>query len=127
MVSETRLHDAFGELIYAVALADGMIQPEELGKIKEVLLKHPWGSGIQWSFDYESRKKTDPKEAYEKALDVLKENGPHPEYIFLVDILEQIAAASERVDASERAIIDGFQTSLKEHFLKYLDENNLRI
>ena len=35
MVSRTRLNDAFGELIYAIAIADGIVDPEE----KEVLHK----------------------------------------------------------------------------------------
>ncbi len=125
MVSKTRLNDAFGELIYAVALADGLIQQEELDKISEVLKNHSWGKDIQWSFDYESRKGNDPKDAYEKALDVLKEHGPDPDYAFLIQILEEIAQASDGVDKEEKELIDGFQSSLREHFLKYLDENGL--
>ncbi|MFT4759175.1 MAG: tellurite resistance protein [Paraglaciecola sp.] len=43
MKSRSRLYDAFGALIYTVSLADGMIQPEELDKIHEVLMNDPWG------------------------------------------------------------------------------------
>ena len=125
MISKTRLYDAFGELIYAVALADGLIQQEELDKIDEVLKTHSWGKDVKWSFDYEARNGRDPKDAYEKALDLLKEHGPNPEYYFLIDILEKISGASEGIDQKERTVIDGFHTSLRDHFLEFLDENGL--
>lgn len=125
MVSKTRLYDAFGELIYAVALADGLIQQEELDKIEEVLKNHPWGKDIKWSFDYEARKGNDPKDAYEKALDLLKEHGPDEDYAFLIDIVNQIASASDGIDGKEKAVIEGFQSSLRVHFLEFLDEEGL--
>ena len=125
MPDKSRLYDAFGELIYAVCLADGFIQPEEMDKIKGVLMNHPWGSEIEWSFLYEARKNNSPKEAYNKALEELKEHGPDPEYVFLIEILEQIANASDGIVPEERSIINDFQSSLKEHFIMYLDENDL--
>jgi uncharacterized tellurite resistance protein B-like protein len=125
MISKTRLYDAFGELIYAVALADGLIQQEELDKIDEVLKSHPWGKDVKWSFDYEARKGNNPKDAFNKALDLFKENGPDPDYYNLIDIVEQIAGSSDGVDENEKAVIEGFQTSLKNHFLEFLDENGL--
>lgn len=125
MQSRSRLYDAFGELIYTVSLADGMIQPEELDKIHEVLMNHPWGQEIKWSFDYEARKNSDPQETYDKALQILKDHGPDEEYVFLVDILEQIAEASNGIIPEEREVIEGFQQSLREHFMLYLDDNEL--
>ena len=68
MASETRLSDAYGELLYAIALADGIIQDSEVNIIKEVLKNHRWGQEVLWSFNYETEKKNDPKESYEKAL-----------------------------------------------------------
>ena len=124
-MSPAQLHDAFGELIYAVALADGHIQAEETAKLKELLANHPWGKDIQCSFDYETRKGRDVREAYDKALLVLKDHGPDPEYAFLVEVVNAIAEASGGVDAKEKAMIDGFQESLYQHFLDYMDEHRL--
>ena len=59
MVGKTELYDAFGELIYAVAKADGFIQNEEVGKLQELLASHTWGKEIGWSFNYEREKKQD--------------------------------------------------------------------
>lgn len=125
MSDKSRLYDAFGELIYAVCLADGIIQPEEIEKIKEVLRNHPWGSEIEWSFNYEARKKNNPKETFDKAIEILKNHGPDSEYVFLVEILEQIASASDGIVPEERAVIDGFQQSLRDHFILFLDEYDL--
>ncbi len=127
MVSETRLFDAFGELIYAVAISDGMIQPEEIKTLEELLKGHPWASEIQWSFDYELKNNKSLKDSYEKALETLKENGPFKDYHYLVDIIEKIAASSERVEKNEKTVIDSFQKSLRAHFLEFLDENGLLI
>ncbi len=124
-MSLPHLHDAFGELIYAVALADGHIQAEETAKLKELLANHPWGKDIQWSFDYETRKGRDVRAAYDKALQVLQDHGPDPEYAFLVEVVNAVAEASDGVDAEEKAVIDGFQQSLYQHFLNYMEEHEL--
>ncbi len=125
MVSKTRLIDAFGELIYAVAIADGMIQPEEIKLLEEVLEGHPWASKIKWSFDYELKNQNNLTDTYLKALNTLKENGPFKDYYYLVEIIEKIAKASDGVDKEEKTVIDSFQKSLREHFLEFLDENGL--
>ncbi len=125
MSSEKKLYDAFGELIYAVATADGMIQPNETTKLDELLLSHPRAETIRWSFEYERKKGTEPHVAYHKALQTLKDNGPSREYRILIEVLEGLAAASGRVQREEREIIDGFQMELREHFIRYLDENGL--
>ena len=127
MVSKTRLIDAFGELIYAVAIAVGMIQPEEIKTLEKLLEGHPWASEIQWSFDYELKNKNTLKNTYQKALETLKENGPFEDYHYLVEIIEKIAASSDGVDNNEYNIIDDFQKSLRDHFLAFLDENGLLI
>ena len=84
MVSKTRLYDAFGELIYAVAIADGLIQKEEIDVMEQVLEGHPWAKEIKWSFDYERKKNHALRDTYLKALETLKEHGPDPDYTYLV-------------------------------------------
>jgi len=126
MVSRTRLYDAFGELIYAIAIADGVVNPEELDALKEILKEHPWGEEIQWSFNYEMKKENALKDSYLKALDTLKENGPDPEYLKLVEIVEKVAHAKDGMDSKEGRMISIFQKTLRSHFLKFLDDNQLK-
>ncbi len=125
MVSKARLLDAYGELIYSVAIADGMIQPEEVEKLKSMLKDHPWAKDIQWSFDYEQKHHNAIRDTYLKALGTFKEHGPFEDYYYLVEILEKIAGASGGIQKNEKTVINSFQTSLREHFLNFLDENGL--
>ena len=125
MVSQARLHDAFGEVIYAVAIADGLIQEEELKVIDEKLTQFSWGGDAKWSFNWERKKETQLKDAYLKALETLKENGPTPSYYDLINILEDVAKASNGFERKEGQVISIFNKSLKSHFLEFLDQNGL--
>lgn len=125
MVSQARLHDAFGEIIYAVAIADGLIQEEELKVIDEKLADFSWGEDAKWSFNWERKKETQLKEAYLKALHTLKENGPTPNYYDLINILEEVAKASDGFERKEGQVISIFNKTLKAHFLEFLNENGL--
>ena len=115
--SKEKLYDALGELIYAVAMADGLIQPEETEKLHDLLLAHPWAANIQWSFDYERQKEVSVEEAYQKALETCKAYGPSDEYAFLFEVILAIAKASHGVETNEKEIIERFKRELKEHFL----------
>lgn len=126
MVSKTRLYDAFGELIYSVAIADGMIQKEEVNTLEEILEGHPWAKEIKWSFDYERKKNHTLRDTYLKALDTLKENGPHPEYRYLIEVLEKVAESADGFSKTEGVIISNMQKSLKAHFMEFLEENKLK-
>ena len=121
--SKERLYDALGELIYAVAKADGLVQDEEASRLKEILQQHPWAREVQWSFDYENNRETSLEEAYQKAIDTCKAYGPTEEYEYLFDILYEIARASDGVNVEEAQIIVQFKMELKEHFMDLnLDE-----
>lgn len=121
MTNEERLYDAFGELVYAVCLADGYIQPEETEALERLLSNHDWAKEIKWSFDYEVRagKKT-VDEAYKKALITFEKVGPNPEYAFMLEVLEEVARASHGVDSNESAIISQVSVDLTERFAKDL-------
>jgi len=125
MGSETRLYDAFGEIIYVVAIADGMIQDEEIKVIEEQLSKYSWGENAKWSFNYERKNETQLKEAYLKSLTTLKDYGPHEGYYDLIKILEEVAKADNDFERKEGRVISIFNKSLRAHFLEYLDENGL--
>lgn len=126
MVSKTRLYDAFGELIYTVAIADGIIQDDEVKVIEERLQEFEWGEEVKWSFNYEKKKGSDLKETYLKALETFKEYGPHPDYYNLLELLEDVAKASDGFERKEGRVISIFNKSLRAHFLEYLTENKLK-
>jgi hypothetical protein len=57
MDNKIYLYDAFGELIFLVAMADSLIQPEETAALDKILANHPWTS-----------KNNDPEDIYKKVI-----------------------------------------------------------
>ena len=122
MVSKDKLYEAFGELLYAVAIADGEVQAEELQVLHETLRSHPWAASIEWSFNYEQQKAHTVEHAYRKAIDIFKENGPDAEYPFFAEVLNLVAQAHRgTAEASEQEIINNFTKDLTEQFRKDLE------
>ncbi len=114
--SKIKLYDAMGEMLYAVALADGIVQPDETRKLAEILNAHPWANAIQWSFNYEMDRHPQIEETFRKAMLVFQGYGPSPEYAFLIDALNQLAQASDGVSPEEQRLIDQFHNQLLDHF-----------
>lgn len=114
--TQTQLYDAVGELIYALAKIDGLVEEAEISKLEEVLQNHPWSSEIKWSFDYENRKAGSVEDAFAKALQTCKDFGPSPEYAFVIEILKAVAEASEGSSVQESGLIERFQQELTDHF-----------
>lgn len=116
MIKRERLNDAFGELIYAIAIADGDVQEEEVKALEKLLSQHPWAKEIKWSFNYEKTKMHSVEESYERAINVCKENGPDIEYKYLLDVMTQVAEAFDGIVPQEKRIIDSFKTDLHHRF-----------
>ena len=124
-MKKERLYDAFGELIYVVAVADGAVQQQEKVALREVLEGHPWAKEINWSFDYELRKSSNPDEVYEKAMQTFVDHGPDQEYAQLLDVMERISAAYGDVDIDEKEVILNFQYEFKARLQKDLQKRQL--
>ena len=116
MTKKEQLYDAFGELVYVLAMADGAIQPEEFQQVKHILAQHPQGADIQWSFDYEARQQRPVEEVYQKVIDACQAVGPDPEYPYLIDLLEKVAAVYAGKNQQEDQVISGFTADLLERF-----------
>ncbi len=122
MTDKEKLYELMGELIYAVAKADGVIQEEETDKLKEILADHEWAKDIQWSFDYEVGKGNSVEDIYDKVIYYCKNYGPTPEYLEFISAMKAVAAASDGVDRNESSIINAFSKDLLEKFNKDIDE-----
>lgn len=121
MTKKEQLYDAFGELAYVLAMADGTIQPEERQQLVELLEKHPGGANIQWSFEYEADKQRPVEDVYQKVINACQEIGPDPEYVFLLELLEKVAAIHAGKTAEEDRVITGFTADLLERFRRDLE------
>jgi len=125
MSNKEKLYEVFGEMVYVVAMSDGIIQAEEKNALEKILADHPLAQEIGWSFNYEIDKHNDPEYLYNKVLNYCHQNGPDPEYRFLIEILEAVAKASTETE-NEKKIIDRFTYELTERFKKDIDKLNTR-
>ncbi len=116
MSTKTRLYDAFGEMLYVVAMADGIIQAEEKETLSKLVKLHPYGNEMQWSFDYETAHESNIEDVYQKVLNICQENGPDPEYQMLIEVMEEVAKASSGIDENEQQVIDRFINELTTRF-----------
>ena len=127
MVKRERLYDAFGELIYAIAMADGAIQKEEIVTLEKLVRSHPWAKEIRWSFNYEHHKHHSAEEAFDHAINICKLNGPDPEYKYLLEVMTQVAEAFNGIVPQEQKIIEDFKSDLHQRFEQDLLNHKLVI
>lgn len=120
--SPEKLYEAFGELLYVIAMADGIIDNQEITTLEEVLANNPWAADIKWSFDYERKKQNSPEEAYQKVLDYCQHVGPKAAYKEMLEVMYAIAKASDGVSQEEQNVIDTFTRTLTERFKKDLEK-----
>ncbi|BDS12563.1 TerB family tellurite resistance protein [Aureispira anguillae] len=114
--NQEKLYEAFGELLYVVAMADGLIQESEISALEKVLATHPWAADIKWSFEYERKKQSSVEEVYAKVLDYCTYVGPQAEYQNMLDVMDAMAKASEGIDENEQKVINTFVHTLTERF-----------
>ncbi len=122
MKSRDRLYQTFGELLYVVAMSDGVINTEEIKVLEEILEEHPKGKEIKWSFDYENANKNDIETLYKKVIEVFSDHGPDEEYDFMIFALTKIAKANKGVSEQEKNIINSFSEDLLVRFTKDIEK-----
>lgn len=122
MSAKDRLYDALGEIAYAIAKTDGLIDNDEISKLTDILENHKWASNIKWSFNYEWLRDEDAELIYQKAMIRCKDYGPSEEYIEFIDLMNQIAGASNGVDSNEQKMINSFSIDLIKQFQSDIDK-----
>lgn len=124
MVNKDRLYQTFGELVYVLAMSDGVIQEEEIHVLDDILKAHPNGKDIKWSFDYEVDKENHIETLYQKIIAVFSDHGPDEEYDFMIHVLTKVAEASQGMDEDEEQMISNFTSDLLARFKS--DINDIR-
>jgi tellurite resistance protein len=121
MDKKERLYDAMGELLYVIALADGVIQEEETNELEKIVNLHPKGAAIRWSFNYEKNRNADPEEVYDKVLSACHSYGPSPIYNEFIQAMHQIADAAAGIEEAESEKIQAFSDDLIARFQKDIE------
>lgn len=116
--NNTKLYDAFGELLYILGKSDGEIQEVEKETLQKILENHSWSKEIIWSFNYESKIDHDLEDVYKKVIFACFDIGPNPEYQFMIEVMEALAESNLGVEEVERKIIENFKRDLLTEFGK---------
>jgi uncharacterized tellurite resistance protein B-like protein len=111
-----RLYDVLGEMLYVVAMADGVIQAEERQALKKFLSNHAYKGEIEWSFFYEEKNNHNIDDVYKKVLDCCHSHGPSPIYVEFVEAMKTIANAVDGIDEKEEKFIQSFSADLLARF-----------
>lgn len=105
-----------GSVVYALAKADGCIEPDEANRLRELLTLEPHGDLAWYAFQLHQRYDKSYREAYGYALRRFSNNRhelDESQKARFVRILEQVAAADADVAKRERVLIDQFQNDLR--------------
>lgn len=122
MITEHRLYSTFGELLYLVAMADGVVTNNEIKKLDEILKDHPASESIKWSFNYEMKSNNSIEDLYKKIIETYSDNGPDEAYDFFIKALRQLAQADGNLDSKEEILINQFSSDLIQRFSKDLEQ-----
>ena len=124
MTDKEKIYETLGELLFAVAMADGVIQEEEKEALNNLLANHKWASEIKWSFDYEANKSSSVEEVYEKVISFCHGYGPAPEYLEFIEAMKTIAEAADGLDEREDDIVNSFSRDLISRFQRDIDHKH---
>lgn len=116
MSTEEKLYQAFGELLYIVAKADGVVQHEEKEELDQLVATHPWATQIQEAFNIALQTNSNTENLYQKVLNTCTEIGPHEAYDQMITYMKKIAMASDGLDSNEQKIITSFTIDLINRF-----------
>jgi hypothetical protein len=116
MDKKEELYDSFAELIYSVAMADGVIDEEEIAEIKRLTGTHPLGGKIEHLItNTQPGEEISIVQSYKSTLNLCKTIGNDNEYAFLISVLEDFSKVSKQEDADDdlnEVIISGLKEQL---------------
>jgi tellurite resistance protein len=118
MRKEEKIYEVLGEMLYVVAMADGVIQVEEKDALQKFFGNHSQGEDVVWSFEYEESHKSSIDDVYNKVIDYCHNYGSSPVYVEFITAMQTIAEAANGIDDNESKIINSFSNDLLERFQK---------
>ncbi len=118
MANKEKVFEAFGELLYAVARAEGKVRKDTAEQVEALLEKYTWASDAIWSFKYEKKRKNTFEETYEHAIDTFVSHGPMAEYETFFELLDELSEESHPLLGSRgKKILTNFKRRLNRKFL----------
>ncbi len=116
MKKDEKIYDVLGEMLYVVAMADGIIQKEEKQALQKFFSNHLQGKEIVWSFEYEENHRSNIEDTYNKVISFCHNYGPSPIYAEFIEAMKIIAEAADGVSNEEEQYINSFSEDLLKRF-----------
>lgn len=106
------MYDAFARMIYAIVIADGVIDQDE----KEIIEEKVRGKEIESYLNkyISSGEEHLIIESYQNLLHACRDFGPSEEYAELIDVLNDIKTVSAVIDEDDAEILDSIISNLKD-------------
>lgn len=106
-----RVYDAFARMIYAIIIADGVIDKNE----KRIIEDHIEGKEIEEHLEkyINSDEEYLIIESYQNLINACREYGHSEEYSELIEVLIQIKGVSGVIDKDDAEILDSIISNLK--------------
>lgn len=121
MTPTENLHYAIGELVYAIAAADGVISREERESFHNIIVQELRNEDYEFDisdiiFQMMDKEKTSMQDAYERAMKQIRMNShylsPSLKANF-IRIIEKVAEAYEPVTTDEKELIERFKREIE--------------
>ena len=100
--------EVFGKILYAVAMADGKVQQEELDELKKIVMEDEWAKEIELSFDEALDLRMDPKIVFYKNIRIFNTLQTEEYMPYFINLMKRIAMAYDGIVPEEKALIMEF-------------------
>ncbi len=110
------LYLGFGNLVYALAKADGRVQNEEADTVRQLLAEQPFGELAQYAFTLLEERNVSVEEAYAFGMRRLTDNRKALNDSLkkqFVDMLLHVAGAHDDTSRKEQDMIKRFRRDLR--------------
>jgi hypothetical protein len=107
-----KVYDAFAKMIYAIVIADGVIDENE----KKIIEDKVEGKEIETYLEKYIANGEEHLiiESYQNLLNACRDFGPSKEYGELIDVLNDIKTVSAVIDEDDAEILDSIISNLKD-------------
>lgn len=105
--------DVFGKILYALAMADGDVQEEELKELKKIVREDEWAKEIELSFNEALDLQMDPKIVFYKNIRIFNTLQTEEYMPYFVNLMKRIAEAYDGIVPEEKSLIMHFGNHCK--------------
>lgn len=113
--------NVFGKILYALAMADGEVQQEELDELEKIVQEDEWAREIKLSFDSAMELEMDPQIVFFKNVRIFQTLSKDEHMPYFLDLMRRIAEAYDGIVPEEHDLILKFSGRVPGEYLVEMD------